>query len=187
MRKLFIIIALWCSTPASAITYSIGWTGTGGYTLSGEFSFDDSLVGTGYIDETHLNALSFSVFLNGVSQGSASLGTFDGTNPLNFNFDTTTETFLVGGHTSSQFGQAWNFIGSTVGFASGTNAQLVSVNNHALGPESQVLLPNSTLVAAQVPLPASFALLLGSLFGFGLLATTRRRKRYHEPLIAVTA
>lgn len=144
---------------AHAATYNISWTGSGGYTLSGTFSFDDSLLGTGPIDESDLDELSIEVFLNSVSQGVAEMSSFDGTNPLNFNFDTLTGEFLVGGDTSGPTGQAWNFIGSTVGFASGSNAQLVSVNNHALGSESQVLVQNSTLSATAIPLPSSFTML----------------------------
>jgi len=86
-----------------AIGFTISWTGTGGYTMTGMFSYSDALINTGAIDETQIDTLMIDVLLNGVSQGMWNLadGQGAGADSFNFTFDTTTETFVVGGNSSS--------------------------------------------------------------------------------------
>ncbi len=163
---------------AQAATYSVMWSGNSGYSLSGEFSFDDSLLNTGRIDETAITALSFDVLLNGVSQGSAELSTFNPpTAAFNFNFDTTAETFFAGGFSTGLDGQSWNNGGSEVGFTSGNVSQGASVGgDFLLGsiPSNQSTLTATRIDIAAVPLPASLPLLLVGLGAFGALRMRRK-------------
>ena len=80
--------------------------------MTGMFGYDDSLINTGAIDGTQIDFLMIEGFLNG-----GSIGTFAGTStaeqrgdadPFNFNFNTTTQTFIVGGSAFGATGQSWN-------------------------------------------------------------------------------
>lgn len=170
---------------AQAATYSIAWTGSMGYSLTGQFSFSDALVGTGAIDESDLIDFTFSVFLNGAFQGQWNLGSplGAGAQPFNFNFDTITETFLVGGAASGPTGQLWNMEELSgaecgypgVGFASGPVKEGVCVNDYWQGP---IVVNNgstnlvATRLRAEVPEPTTLALFSIGVVGLGL---ARRR------------
>ena len=58
------------SAPSAAATYAFEWSGSGGYTMTGLLTYDDSLIGTGVINENDIDSLSIEVFLNSSSQGS---------------------------------------------------------------------------------------------------------------------
>ncbi len=168
---------------AQAVTYDISWTGANGYSLVGELTFSDILIGTGVINETQITDLTINVLLNGVSQGVRSLvtdglGSFAST--FNVNFDTIAGQFVVGGLTTSSSGQAWftsagGIICDTVGFGSGNFGQSVCVGGNYVG-SSGILTSQSTLTAslAAVPLPATGVLLLGAI-GVGAFASRRRK------------
>jgi hypothetical protein len=47
-----------------AIGFNISWTGTGGYSMTGMFRYDDSLINTGAIDEGVLTSFMTEGFLN---------------------------------------------------------------------------------------------------------------------------
>jgi hypothetical protein len=121
---LAVVACLGLSAPAVAVPvgYDIEWTGTGGYTMDGMFSFDDSLLGTGAIDETDIDTFVIEGFLDNVSQGTFDLadGLGAGASTFNFNFNTTTGLFIVGGFSHGAAGQQWNW-GSNpgLGFARG--------------------------------------------------------------------
>ncbi len=185
------LIAAATVTPAAATTYDIWWSGEGGYSLTGSLSHADALAGTGVIDETQIDDLSISVFLNGLLQGSRRLltdgvGSFAGA--FTVNFDTVARRFLAGGNTTSNTGQAW-FTSSggsscdTVGFGSGSLAQGVCVGGvlqaasfvpiEAAIREGRLRVRLASTPTAPVPLPATALMMLSALGG---LAVAARRK-----------
>jgi hypothetical protein len=175
--------AVLAPAPARAITFDIDWTGALGWTLEGAFSYSDALIGTGPITEADLTSFQIEVFLSGVSQGTWDLFV-DGETPgfpVNINFDTTTEAFIVGGDTGDPQGQQWNSNGTGtcpnpgIGFASGTLSQGVCANGGVFS--GGVVLDESTLTATErttgVPLPASLLLVIG---GLGVAHVVWRRR-----------
>ena len=114
----------------------------------GDILFDDSLLDTGPIDGNQIDSIMLEVFHNGGSLGvwDSASGQDPGANVLNFNFDTTTESLLIGGHSAtSTLGQEWNWVSPTgVGFGSGESLQAVVVSGSTLGAIST---NNSTLTA----------------------------------------
>ena len=171
-------LATFSTANAALITYDIGWTGNNDWTLSGEFSIDESLLGTGAITAAHLNSMSFSLFLAGAFQAAFALDVNAIPSGYNFNFDTNSEELLVGGLSTGPEGQRWNFLGSTgAGFGSGV-AEVASIDGLPVSPDSSIFVSNSTLVAtrqvdpAPVPEPGSIALL-----GLGVIALMLLRAR----------
>jgi hypothetical protein len=182
MAAVFACGAALAAAPVSAATYLVNWIGNAGLTLGGVFSFSDALPGTA-IDETDLDRLTFDVTLDGVSQGTADLGPGQ---VDNFNFDSGTGQFLVGGTSSGTSGQLWNFQQAPVGFGSGGGTQLISIGPGFLN-QSGVFVSASTLVATRIetsviPLPASALLMLSGLGGAGLIL--RRRRRAQQAALA---
>lgn len=163
---------------AHAISFDTSWTGSNDWSLSGMFSYDDSLINTGAITGNELDSLMFEVFNGNTSQGVWNLG--DPQFSLNFNFDTTTETFVVGGNSNFSTGQRWGAAGggfpaSAVGFESGGAGQGVWVGSNFRGFLTPIT--NSTLTATRkqtqpIPTPA----LLPGLIGMGFSAIRKRRQ-----------
>ncbi|BCL63191.1 hypothetical protein DGMP_38840 [Desulfomarina profundi] len=169
---------------AEAVSFDISWTGAGNYTMEGSFSYSDTLIGTGRIDETSLTSFNIEGFLSGTS-----LGTFDfftdtpllGSDTFNFNFDSTSETFYTGGYSADDFGQDWGvsigggFAATTgFGFSSGSGSQ--GIANPSWLSVSSIPVSQSTLIATRssdpVPEPATMLL-----FGTGLIGLAGSRIR----------
>ena len=133
------------------------------------FGYNDSLIGTGPITGGQLDFFMMEVFQNTTSLGTwqpSQGGTF------NFNFNTTTGQFLVGGLSGSTTGQVWGLSGPSVGFASGNNGQSVGNPNPIFS--SFIPIAQSTLTATvkqpiSVPEPSSSLAILvaGTAVGFG--------------------
>jgi hypothetical protein len=170
LRGGVVLISLALSVEAAqAISFNISWTGANGYNLTGMFGYNDSLIGTGPITGGQLDFFMMEVFQNTTSLGTwqpSQGGTF------NFNFNTTTGQFLVGGLSDSTTGQEWGLSGPSVGFGSGSNAQ--AVGNPSTISSSIILTAQSTLTATvkqpiSVPEPSSSLAILvaGTAVGFG--------------------
>ena len=153
--------------PAQAITQNLAWVGSNGHTMEGTFSYDAASAGDGLIEEGELTSL----LIEG-SQYGASIGTWDiaSGGGVNFNFDTTTNTFLVGGTNLSGTGQSWNFFGNPgLGFGSGNTFQSLTLDgSNVVG--SPLFVAESTLTASAkngtAPIPEPSTMLL---FGTGLV------------------
>ena len=172
-----VAVALAGTVPAVAATFDISWEGSGGYSLAGQFSFSDSLLGTGAIDENDIDALSFTVFLSGIAQGSVSCPPSTCGSSFNFNFDTTSLQFLTVGNSASSDGQLWNYLTSPVGFGSGSFFEGVTIGSSPID-ESRISSSESTLTATAVtavPLPAGLPLLLAGIAGLAGLRMRRQR------------
>ncbi|MFN2287354.1 MAG: choice-of-anchor U domain-containing protein [Chromatocurvus sp.] len=164
LKRPWLWAALLCLTSLSlsAAEYDINWSGTDGYTMTGSFSFSDSLLGTGPITGDDIDSLIIEVFQNGNSQGTWSLFDDGFENPdaeaeFNFNFDTTSESFSgeVNANQSSPDGQIWNTEGNgtgctPVGFIKASFAQAVCANGSLVG-----LLSTLGTEAADSPLIAT--------------------------------
>ena len=178
---------LLATVPANAVVYQIDYTGSDDYTLSGLLTFDDSLIGTGVIDETDIDNLYIEVFLSGVSQGSWDMlvdgfANADLANDFNLNFDTDIGQFVVGGFSGDEMGQDWNV--STggldcvgVGFSSGSGSQGICVDGTFGGSVSisQPTLTATLLDAPEVPLPAAAPLMLSALALGGVIGRKKRK------------
>lgn len=165
-----LLISLALSVEAAqAISFNISWTGANGYNLTGMFGYNDSLIGTGPITGGQLDFFMMEVFQNTTSLGTwqpSQGGTF------NFNFNTTTGQFLVGGLIGSTTGQVWGLSGPSVSFASGGATQGVGNPNPIFS--SFISTAQSTLTATvqqpiSVPEPSSSLAILvaGTAVGFG--------------------
>ncbi len=168
-------------TLTHAVGFNIFWTDNGNVTMTGMFSFNDSL--TGIIDETNLDAFSIEVFENGASQGTwtantaaSDFGIDPGALEFNFNFNATTGLFLVGDNSASSEGQQWNGAG-TIGFISGSAAQQVSYNNtfSQLVPIEASTLTATPKSTEPIPEPATFILFGSGMIGIWGYAARRQR------------
>lgn len=163
----FVIVTGVTSASAAVVEYGIAWSGNGGYSLSGTFSFDNATAGP-TVEAGELVSFEIEGF-----DGGGSLGTFSfPPAPENFNFDVAAGEFIVGGALIGPAGQSWNIGGPGIGFASDTFAQCLYLDGTCL-TGSIIAVSEAALVAT--PLPAALPLFLSVLAGMGLLRWRRRR------------
>ena len=170
------------SPQSDAASYNIEWTGANGYTMTGIFEYSDAL--TGIINETQINLLSITGFKNGAKIGGWKYYEGQMSSTLsNFNFDTSTGTFLTGGRSDSTTGQSWNVPNfGGLGFFSGNSSQGLYVNG-IFESQSRIIIGSTVATTALVPstlraIPnpePSTILLFGT--GIGGLLAYRLRKQ----------
>ena len=170
---LFIVFA--SSANAGIIGYNFEWTGTGGYSMTGMFTYDDADAVDGAIRDGEVVSLMFNAFLNDVLFLSNNIANLEPS--FNFNFNTAAGQFFLGGDTSSDTGQAWNLFGpGFLGFGAGVaGSELVSHIGGVSTGLGLVTNPVPLTASPKVPVPAPATL---ALFGLGLasLGWSRRKK-----------
>jgi hypothetical protein len=72
---------------AAAATLDIAWTGSSGYTLTGQFTFDDALLTKSTIDESDLISFTIGVCPNELSEAEWRLGSPSDVGAGDFNVD----------------------------------------------------------------------------------------------------
>lgn len=167
------------AAKADLVTYDIGWTGSGGYSMTGEFSFDDASGGDGRIDGTELLSLLIEAFQGVVSIGSWNLADGQGAGAVtfNFNFNPVGGTFFTGGLSFGPNGQQWNGAANPgLGFGSGSTLQGLLLNGVDVGaiPSSQSTLTATLRETVVVPEPTTIALFGAGLVGLGLMARKKK-------------
>jgi hypothetical protein len=172
--RVFLGVWIGFSLPihAAQLGYSLSWEGTGGYSVEGMFSFDDTLVGA-VVDETELSTFTSEAFdPSGVSLGInqlSNLGTF-----FSFNFDIASQTILQSGWPFGDTGLAIGGLSSpwilvAISGCSGIGVALVA------GPECTTDLDESAAGAilaspmSTVPVPAAAWLFGSALLGLGAI------------------
>jgi hypothetical protein len=170
-----IMVAVMLAAPiaasAASISYNFNWTGTDGYTMSGNFSFDTANAADGAIRDGEVASLFFEGFLNSVLVGTNAVAPLQA--GFNFNFDTVAEQFFLGGLSADDNGQRWNFFGAGLGFGAGSAASGLTDGSSTLGLISNPA-PLVATRAAHVPEPTTLALAVLSLAALGL--STRRKQ-----------
>jgi hypothetical protein len=167
-----LLVSVSFAAQAVPVTYNFNWAGSGGITMSGHFSFDDSSAGDGAIRDGEVTSLFFEGFNAGVSLGSNSIAhTLAG---FNFNFDAVLGQFFLNGNSNDIAGQDWNLGDPGLGFGAGSVASTLTLNGGQVG----VILnpvPLTAERAVQVPEPTMLSLLGVGIAG--LLAGRRRTQK----------
>lgn len=161
------------ATPAEAqiVGYNFAWTGTGGYSMLGSFTFDQASADDGAIRDGEVVSLTFEGFLNAASIGVNNTAHL--TAGFNFYFNAVAGQFFLGGNSTTDTGQEWNQLGTGVGFGAGDAASSVSGGSAYRGfREGPVPLTASP--AKVVPEPSTFLLLVA---GMGVIGALQRRRR----------
>ena len=177
MRRVLLATAFVCSVgvlPATAapITYNFSWSGSGGYSMTGNFTFDTASAADGAIRDTEVTALFFEGFLNSVSIGTnSSAHTLAG---FNFNFDPVAGQFFLGGVSGGDSGQQWNLLGAGLGFVAGNSGSVLTLQSTLLGVIGNPV-PLTASLATSVPEPGSMLLLGTGLLGAGVRRWRQRR------------
>ncbi|GJL66839.1 MAG: hypothetical protein NPIRA05_18100 [Nitrospirales bacterium] len=147
---LFSAMCLACfATSSYAASYTISWTGGNSYAMTGTFEHADTL--TGVINGTYLDSFSIEGFQNNASLGRWDLASNERSSSFNFNFDTSTRTFLTGGRSDTSSGQLWNVPSNGgFGFFSGNSSQGVYVNGGHVSA-SQIIIGSTVTTVGLTP------------------------------------
>ncbi|MEM7724296.1 MAG: hypothetical protein AAF376_18275 [Pseudomonadota bacterium] len=151
-RALAFLTALIAAGPAQAATFHFCWIGGAGYTMRGEITFPDSLLGTGLITQDDVTDFRIMGFHDGIPIGAWSLARLKPHTTWVLSFDTNTLAFPMGGIRSENSYQAWNANGRVndcgvggFGFNGGNWAQDVCIDNTYI--EVSSIDPNTPLQA----------------------------------------
>ena len=163
--------------PAEAqiVGYNFAWTGTGGYSMLGSFTFNQASAGDGAIRDGEVVSLTFEGFLNAASIGVNN--TAHQTAGFNFNFNTATGQFFLNGNSLIDTGQQWNWRGGGLGFAAGSGSSLLSQGILVSDYRGNISNPTPLIAspATVVPEPSTFLLLAAGMGAVGALQLRRRR------------
>ena len=88
---------------AAIVNYNFSWTGVSGYSVQGNFSYDDAAGLGPVVDETELSSFSATAY----TPTSDALNTYNLTNQdmfFNFNFDVSSMTILQSGSSDTNLG-----------------------------------------------------------------------------------
>lgn len=170
---LSVVLSLPLAANADIVTYDFAWTGNGGYTMTGFFSFDSANAADGAIRDSEVSSLFFEGFVAGSSIGSNAIAPSQ--TGFNFNFNTVAGQFYLGGIVDDDFGQRWGSSNSGLGFLAGSSNSSVTLNGIGLGSAVNPVPLVATLRTADVPEPATLALVTVSLAAL-CFQSSRRRK-----------
>ncbi|GGL54207.1 hypothetical protein [Wenxinia marina] len=132
MTRILLILAVMAS-PAAAETRYICWRGEGGFTMTGEFSFPDSLAAADLVTEADVTAFRIEGWRDGEPLGSWNLSDRTADTTWLLSYAPRQGRFLLGG--DSGLYQAWNANGMVddcgdpgFGFNAGNAGQDVCVD-----------------------------------------------------------
>lgn len=167
------VLSLPLAAKAEIVTYDFAWTGNGGYAMTGFFNFDSADAADGAIRDGEVLGLFFEGIAGGTPFGSTT--TAPSQPSFNFNFDTASGQFFLGGARDSDTGQDWNGFGSGYGFNAGRVFSAFNISGISVGSVLNPVPLVAVLRLNNVPEPATLALVTLSLGAF-CIRSSRRRK-----------
>ncbi|MDB4476405.1 PEP-CTERM sorting domain-containing protein, partial [bacterium] len=155
------------SANAGYIGWNFSWTGDNTYGVTGFFATQDTV-------DTIVRENELISFFAEISDNSGVLETLGKNDLSNFNFNSSTGQFRVGGRSNSNDGQRWNALSGSAGYGlqSGRRNTFIKLNGgNSLRSASRTDPEAGNFAVTNVPAPAPLALL-----GLGLAAMAWRRR-----------